>query len=213
MKLLNRIFILFCLSFQLFAQNKDLDLKYEKAINLTNADEALKLYEEIINTNNDSDYVWLSKLKKAEIFYAKGSYIASSDIFKDFNLNAPLHLQNQSSKDLLFKSLNAAGDTDSLKVYQELLSAKKTKAKKNNASLNQNRVWFIQFGAFSSIENAQVLKDSLNEEKINNIRIDQVFKNGKMIYYVRSEHYNSYDKALGESKKLENRTKFTISGF
>tara|TARA_X000000950_G_scaffold6056_1_gene6500 strand:- start:1543 stop:2184 length:642 start_codon:yes stop_codon:yes gene_type:complete len=213
MKLLNRIFILFCLSFQLFAQNKDLDLKYEKAINLTNADEALKLYEEIINTNNDSDYVWLSKLKKAEIFYAKGSYIASSDIFKDFNLNAPIHLQNQSSKDLLFKSLNAAGDTDSLKVYQELLSAKKTKAKKNNASLNQNRVWFIQFGAFSSIENAQVLKDSLNEEKINNIRIDQVFKNGKMIYYVRSEHYNSYDKALGQSKKLENRTKFTISGF
>ena len=213
MKLLNRIFILFCLSFQLFAQNKDLDLKYEKAINLTNADEALKLYEEIINTNNDSDYVWLSKLKKAEIFYAKGSYIASSDIFKDFNLNAPLPLQNQSSKDLLFKSLNAAGDTDSLKVYQELLSAKKTKAKKNNASLNQNRVWFIQFGAFSSIENAQVLKDSLNEEKINNIRIDQVFKNGKMIYYVRSEHYNSYDKALGQSKKLENRTKFTISGF
>ena len=213
MKLLNRIFILFCLSFQLFAQNKDLDLKYEKAINLTNADEALKLYEEIINTNNDSDYVWLSKLKKAEIFYAKGSYIASSDIFKDFNLNAPLHLQNQSSKDLLFKSLNAAGDTDSLKVYQKLLSAKKTKAKKNNASLNQNRVWFIQFGAFSSIENAQVLKDSLNEEKINNIRIDQVFKNGKMIYYVRSEHYNSYDKALGQSKKLENRTKFTISGF
>ena len=213
MKLLNRIFILFCLSFQLFAQNKDLDLKYEKAINLTNADEALKLYEEIINTNNDSDYVWLSKLKKAEIFYAKGSYIASSDIFKDFNLNAPLHLQNQSSKDLLFKSLDAAGDTDSLKVYQELLSAKKTKAKKNNASLNQNRVWFIQFGAFSSIENAQVLKDSLNEEKINNIRIDQVFKNGKMIYYVRSEHYNSYDKALGQSKKLENRTKFTISGF
>ena len=213
MKLLNRIFILFCLSFQLFAQNKDLDLKYEKAINLTNADEALKLYEEIINSNNDSDYVWLSKLKKAEIFYAKGSYIASSDIFKDFNLNAPLHLQNQSSKDLLFKSLNAAGDTDSLKVYQELLSAKKTKPKKNNASLKQNRVWFIQFGAFSSIENAQVLKDSLNEEKINNIRIDQVFKNGKMIYHVRSEHYNSYDKALGQSKKLENSTKFTISGF
>ena len=197
----------------MFAQNKDLDLKYEKAINLTNADEALKLYEEIINTNNDSDYVWLSMLKKAEIFYAKGSYIASSDIFKYFNLNAPLHLQNQSSKDLLFKSLNAAGDTDSLKVYQELLSAKKTKPKKNNASLKQNRVWFIQFGAFSSIENAQVLKDSLNEEKINNIRIDQVFKNGKMIYYVRSEHYNSYDKALGQSKKLENRTKFTISGF
>ena len=213
MKLLNRIFILFCLSFQLFAQNKDLDLKYEKAINQTNADEALKLYEEIINTNNDSDYVWLSKLKKAEIFYAKGSYIASSDIFKDFNLNAPLHLQNQSSKDLLFKSLNAAGDTDSLKVYQELLSAKKTKTKKNNVSLNQKRVWFIQFGAFSSMENAQVLKDSLNEEKIKNIRVDQVFKNGKMIYYVRSEHYNSYDKALGQSKKLENRTKFTISGF
>ena len=123
MKLLNRIFILFCLSFQLFAQSKDLDLKYEKAINLTNADEALKLYEEIINSNNDSDYVWFSKLKKAEIYNPKASYIASSDIFKDFNLKAPLHLQKHSSKDLLFKSINAAGHTDSLKVYQELLSA------------------------------------------------------------------------------------------
>ena len=74
-------------------------------------------------------------------------------------------------------------------------------------------MWFIQFGAFYSIENATILKDSLTEEKINNIRIDQVFKNGKMVYYVRSNHYNSYDKALSQSKKLKNKTKFTISGF
>ena len=213
MKLSNSIFTLILLSFQLFAQNKDLDLLYERAIKLTNADQALKIYQEIINTNENSDFVWLSKLKKAEIFYAKGSYIASSNIFKDFNLNAPFHLKSQSSKDLLFKSLNAAGETDSLKVYQKLLSAKKTTTIRNNVTPNQKRIWFIQFGAFSSIENAKVLKDSLNEEKIKNIQIDQVFKNGKMIYYVRSEHFNSYDKALSQSKKLENKTKFTISGF
>jgi len=213
MKLLNSIFIFILLSFQLFAQNKDLDLLYERAIKLTNADEALKIYQEIINTNENSDFAWLSKLKKAEIFYAKGSYIASSNIFKDFNLNAPFHLKSQSSKDLLFKSLNAAGETDSLKVYQKLLSAKQITTTRNNLTPNQKRIWFIQFGAFSSIENAKVLKDSLNEEKIKNIQIDQVFKNGKMIYYVRSEHFNSYDKALSQSKKLENKTKFTISGF
>ena len=74
-------------------------------------------------------------------------------------------------------------------------------------------MWFIQFGAFSSLENATILKDALSEEKINNIQIDQVFKNGKMIYYVRSKHFNSYDKALNQSKKLKNKTKFTISGF
>ena len=213
MKLLNSIFIFILLSFQLFAQNKDLDLLYERAIKLTNADEALKIYQEIINTNENSDFAWLSKLKKAEIFYAKGSYIASSNIFKDFNLNAPFHLKSQSSKDLLFKSLNAAGETDSLKVYQKLLSAKQITTTRNNVTPNQKRIWFIQFGAFSSIENAKVLKDSLNEEKIKNIQIDQVFKNSKMIYYVRSEHFNSYDKALSQSKKLENKTKFTISGF
>ena len=43
--------------------------------------------------------------------------------------------------------------------------------------------------------------------------VDQVFKNGKMIYYVRSNHYDSYDKAISQSKKLKNKTKFTISGF
>ena len=77
----------------------------------------------------------------------------------------------------------------------------------------RQKVWFIQFGAFSTIENAKILKDSLNEEKINNIQIDQVFKNGAMIYYVRSSHFNSYEKALNQSKKLKNKTKFTISGF
>jgi cell division protein FtsN len=107
--------------------------------------------------------------------------------------------------------LDAAGESDSLKVYQKLLST--NKVKKNTSKKSTNRVWFIQFGAFSSIENATILKDALSEEKINNIQIDQVFKNGKMIYYVRSNHFNSYDKALNQSKKLKNKTKFTISGF
>ena len=211
MKLLNSFFLFIALSSCIFAQSKDLSLEYERATKLTNANEALEIYQSIINTNEDSDYVWLSKLKKAEMFYAKGSYITSSNILKEYNLNAPTHLQNQSIKDLLYKSLDAAGESDSLKVYQKLLST--NKIKKNTSKKSTNRVWFIQFGAFYSIENATILKDSLTEEKINNIRIDQVFKNGKMIYYVRSNHYNSYDKALNQSKKLKNKTKFTISGF
>ena len=157
-----------------FSQSKDLALEYERATKLTNANEALEIYQGIINTNEDSDYVWLSKLKKAEMFYAKGSYITSSNILKEYNLNAPTHLQNQSIKDLLYKSLDAAGESDSLKVYKKLLSS--NKIKKNSSKKSTNRVWFIQFGAFYSIENATKLKDSLTEEKINNIRIDQVFK-------------------------------------
>ena len=210
MKLLNSLFLLISISSYIFAQSKDLALDYERATKLTNANEALEIYQGIINTNEDSDYVWLSKLKKAEMFYAKGSYITSSNLLKDYNLNAPVHLQNQSSKDLLYRSLDAAGESDSLKVYQKLLST--NKIKKNKSNISKNRVWFIQFGAFSSIENAKILKDSLTEEKINNIQIDQVFKNGKMIYYVRSNHYNSYNEALNQSKKLKNKTKFTISG-
>ena len=211
MKLLNSFFSLIAISSCLFAQSKDLALDFERATKLTNAEEALEIYQNIIKTNEDSDYVWLSKLKKAEMFYAKGSYITSSNLLKEYNLNAPAHLQNQSSKDLLYKSLDAAGESDSLKVYQKLLAT--NKIKKNKSKKSTNKVWFIQFGAFSSIENAKILKDSLKEERISNIRIDQVFKNGNMIYYVRSNHYSSYDKALNQSKKLKNKTKFTISGF
>ena len=199
------------ISSSVFAQSKDLALEYERATKLANANEALQIYQRIINSNEDSDYVWLSKLKKAEMFYATGSYITSSNLLKEFNLNAPTHLQSESSKNLLYRSLDAAGESDSLKVYQKLLST--NKIKKNTSKISNKRVWFIQFGAFSSLENATILKDSLNEEKINNIQIDQVFKNGKMIYYVRSNHFNSYDKALNQSKKLKNKTKFTISGF
>jgi|TARA_B100001540_G_scaffold286385_1_gene280109 hypothetical protein len=212
MKLLSNSIIFFCTLASLLAQNVNLDLKYEQAIKLTNADDALKIYDEIINSNQESDYVWLSKLKKAEMYYARGSYITSSSILKEFNLKAPIHLQSQSAKNLLYKSLNAAGESDSLKVYQKLLSSKKTKKNPAQTSKN-NKIWFIQFGAFSSFDNAKVLKESLKEEKISDTRIDQVFKNGKMIYYVRSSHYESYDKVLNRSKKLKGKTKFTISGF
>ena len=212
MKLLSKTIIFCCTIVTLIAQNVNLDLRYEQAIKLTNADDALKIYEEIISSNLESDYVWLSKLKKAEMYYARGSYITSSNILKEFNLKAPIHLQSQSAKNLLYKSLNAAGESDTLKVYQKLLSSKKTK--KNSAkTLNNNKVWFIQFGAFSSLDNAKVLKESLVEEKISDTRIDQVFKNGRMIYYVRSSHFDSYDKVLSKSKKLKGKTKFTISGF
>ncbi len=212
MKLLSKTIIFCCTIVTLIAQNVNLDLRYEQAIKLTNADDALKIYEEIISSNLESDYVWLSKLKKAEMYYARGSYITSSNILKEFNLKAPTHLQSKSTKNLLYKSLNAAGESDTLKVYQKLLSSKKTK--KNSAkTLKNNKVWFIQFGAFSSLDNAKVLKESLVEEKISDTRIDQVFKNGRMIYYVRSSHFDSYDKVLSKSKKLKGKTKFTISGF
>ena len=80
MKLLSKT-IIFCSTIvTLIAQNVNLDLRYEQAIKLTNADDALKIYEEIISSNLESDYVWLSKLKKAEMYYARGSYITSSNI-------------------------------------------------------------------------------------------------------------------------------------
>ena len=92
MKLLNNLFLFIAILSTVFAQSKDLALEYERATKLTNANEALQIYQRIINTNEDSDYVWLSKLKKAEMFYATGSYITSSNILKEFNLNAPTHL-------------------------------------------------------------------------------------------------------------------------
>ena len=168
MKLLNSLILFIVLFSSVFAQTKDLALEYERATKLTNANEALEIYQGIINTNEDSDYVWLSKLKKAEMLYAKGSYITSSNLLKEYNLNAPTHLQNQFIKDLLYKSLDAAGESDSLKVYQQIFST--NKIKKNKSKKSTNKVWFIQFGAFSSIENAKILKDSLKEERINNIR-------------------------------------------
>jgi cell division protein FtsN len=155
----------------------------------------------------------LSKLKKAEMLYAQGAYITSSKILKEFNLFGPAHLQTASAKNLFLRSLNAAGQNDSLKVYQDILASKKSSTKKRKSFQKNNSVWFIQFGAFSSKENAQILKDSLIENRIKNIQIDQVFNSGSMIYYVRSSHFKTYDMALKASKKLKGKIQFTISGF
>ena len=212
MKILIRsIAILVCAISILFSQNKDSAILYQEAINTIDADKAMKIYDEIIKSNNKSDYYWLSILKKAEINYAIGSYISASNLFKEFNVEAPKHLVSDISKDLLFKSLNAAGELDSLKVYQKKLSSPSLLPKK---VAKKNKVWFLQFGAYSKKDSANILKETLAEDGVLDIQVSQVMNRGKMIYYVRSSNLKSYAIAEKQGKKLKKKDiEFIISGY
>jgi len=212
MKILIRsIAILVCAINILFSQTKDSAILYQEAINTIDADKAMKIYDEIIKSNNKSDYYWLSILKKAEINYAIGSYISASNLFKEFNVEAPKHLVSDISKDLLFKSLNAAGELDSLKVYQKKLSSPSLLPKK---VAKKNKVWFLQFGAYSKKDSANILKETLVEDGVLDIQVSQVMNRGKMIYYVRSSNLKSYAIAEKQGKKLKKKDiEFIISGY
>jgi hypothetical protein len=203
--------ILVCAINILFSQTKDSAILYQEAINTIDADKAMKIYDEIIKSNNKSDYYWLSILKKAEINYAIGSYISASNLFKEFNVKAPKHLVSDISKDLLFKSLNAAGELDSLKVYQKKLSSPSLLPKK---VAKKNKVWFLQFGAYSKKDSANILKETLVEDGVLDIQVSQVMNRGKMIYYVRSSNFKSYAIAEKQGKKLKKKDiEFIISGY
>jgi hypothetical protein len=203
--------ILVCAINILFSQTKDSAILYQEAINTIDADKAMKIYDEIIKSNNKSDYYWLSILKKAEINYAIGSYISASNLFKEFNVEAPKHLVSDISKDLLFKSLNAAGELDSLKVYQKKLSSPSLLPKKVT---KKNKVWFLQFGAYSKKDSANILKETLVEDGVLDIQVSQVMNRGKMIYYVRSSNFKSYAIAEKQGKKLKKKDiEFIISGY
>ena len=212
MKILIRsIAILVCAINILFSQNRDSAILYQEAINTIDADKAMKIYDEIIKSNNKSDYYWLSILKKAEINYAIGSYISASNLFKEFNVEAPKHLVTDISKDLLFRSLNAAGELDSLKVYQKKLSSPSLLPKK---VAKKNKVWFLQFGAYSKKDSANILKETLVEDGVLDIQVSQVMNRGKMIYYVRSSNFKSYAIAEKQGKKLKKKDiEFIISGY
>ena len=195
----------------LFSQTKDSAILYQEAINAIDADKAMKIYNEIIKSNNKSDYYWLSILKKAEINYAIGSYISASNLFKEFNMEAPKHLVSDISKDLLFRSLNASGELDSLKVYRKKLSGPSLFPKKVT---KKNKIWFLQFGAYSKKDSANILKETLAEDGVLDIQVSQVMNRGKMIYYVRSSNFKSYAIAEKQGKKLKKKDiEFIISGY
>ena len=52
-----------------YGQDTDSSVLYQKAINTIDGDKALEMYEQIIQLNDNSDYYWLSILKKAELSY------------------------------------------------------------------------------------------------------------------------------------------------
>ena len=94
------------------------------------------------------------------------------------------------SKQVFFIKNSSKFSKDFELHLSKLLST--NKVKKNAFKKSANRVWFIQFGAFSSIENATILKDALSEEKINNIQIDQVFKNKNFHIWMDDFDHNDF---------------------
>ena len=202
--LIKKTAILICAINILFSQTTDSAVLYQEALNTIDADKASKIYDKIIQSNNKSDYYWLSILKKAEINYAIGSYIFASSLFKEFNMEAPKHLISDDSKDLFFKSLTAAGQMDSLKVYQKKLNSSAF-SKKTKTIAKKNKVWFLQFGAYSKKESADILKQSLIEDGLADIQVSQVMNRGKMIYYVRSNNFKSYTLVEKQANKLKKK--------
>ena len=211
--LIRTIAILVCAVNMLFSQTTDSAILYQEALSAIDADKASKIYDKIIKSNDKSDYYWLSVLKKAEINYAIGSYISASSLFKEFNIEAPTHLITDDSKDLFFKSLTAAGQMDSLKVYQKKLNSSGS-SKKSKTIAKKNNVWFVQFGAYSKKESANILKESLIEDGLSGIQISQVMKRGTMIYYVRGGNVKSYALVQKQANKLKKKDiDFIISGY
>ena len=149
-------------------------------------------------------------MKKAELSYAIGSYIQSSKLLKQFNVNAPSHLVTNISKGLLYKALTAAGEIKTAKEYQKKLN----KPIINQKKVQSNKTWFIQFGAFENKENAITLKNALNETGILDIAVTQAFNRGKMTYYVRSKGFKSYASASKKAAQLKRYdSTFAIVGY
>ena len=121
MKIIKKIFFVFLFIHLCFGQNLDSSVLYQRAINTVDGDAALEIYNQIIQMNDKSDYYWLSVLKKAELNYAIGSYIKSSNLLKEFNLNAPRHLVTDVSKSLLYQALVASGGSKAAKEYERKL--------------------------------------------------------------------------------------------
>ncbi|MDG1089451.1 MAG: SPOR domain-containing protein [Candidatus Marinimicrobia bacterium] len=211
--LIKTIFILVCSVNILFSQTTDSAVLYQEAINTVDGDKASKIYDKIIQSNSKSDYYWLSVLKKAELNYAIGSYITASVLFREFNVDAPGYLVTEDTKDLFFKSLAAAGQTDSLRIYQKKLN-RSVSSKQSKNIINKNKVWFIQFGAYSKKDSAEILKESLMEDGLRDIQVSQVMNRGKMIYYVRSSNVKSYSSIKKQADKLKKKDiDFIISGY
>ena len=211
--LIKTIFILVCSVNILFSQTTDSAVLYQEAINTVDGDKASKIYDKIIQSNSKSYYYWLSVLKKAELNYAIGSYITASALFREFNVDAPGYLVTEDTKDLFFKSLAAAGQTDSLRIYQKKLN-RSVPSKQSKNITNKNKVWFIQFGAYSKKDSAEILKESLMEDGLRDIQVSQVMNRGKMIYYVRSSNVKSYSSIKKQADKLKKKDiDFIISGY
>jgi hypothetical protein len=211
--LIKTIFILVCSVNILFSQTTDSAVLYQEAINTVDGDKASKIYDKIIQSKSKSDYYWLSVLKKAELNYAIGSYITASALFREFNVDAPGYLVTEDTKDLFFKSLAAAGQIDSLRIYQKKLN-RSVSSKKSKTITNKYIVWFIQFGAYSKKDSAEILKESLMEDGLRDIQVSQVMNRGKMIYYVRSSNVKSYSSIKKQADKLKKKDiDFIISGY
>jgi len=191
---------------------------YLNALFNKDGDSSLEQYKNIIKNYPESKYAPKSAMKVGEYFYARGLYTQSANLLKNIPVKYPRFIEIQRLTDLMINSFNAIGEADSAKHYgliiKSMFPAIDANIKEDNIKLSQvfdfkkktsNRgPYVVQIGAFSSKENAKRLKLQVSQLG-HDVSINKVDSNGKILFAVRVNSFNSKRKAEQIGKDIKSK--------
>ena len=185
-----------------------------------NGEEALALYNAIIEKYPNTDAAELSTIKIGEYLYSIGLYTQAGEQLKMIPLNYPNSKYIENSVSLMKKSLSAIGDTDSLNIYLKrfmdmypslnfenydyyasIVDHEKNEPIVSNR-LNHNP-WVVQVGAFGEKKNAKVLANRIISPGYEVEIIEKSY--GISLYLVQIINYSTSDEARLVGNEVRNK--------
>ncbi len=179
-----------------------INLKYLKALLTKDADEAAKLYRDVIHSSVESEWKDDAVYRMYLFHYARGEFNESDKyariLFESFPESEYLSYIKRITKDLSIKSNVKNPDTTLTENKQRYLTTI------DQTEVNSIDRFSIQVGAFSSMESA---KNFANQFFGYSTRIIQKNVGGKILFAVLVGNFNSKEAASVEQIKIRDRFK------
>lgn len=203
---------------------------YIKAAVESDGDIALEKFQEIVDNYTNTFAGELSSLKIAEYLYSKGLYTQTSEFLKVFPQQYPESEHIEMVFHLLKKSLNAIGENDSISFYQEKFSEQfpnsdfseydyyeiltqeqemplveegVTQKAVDQVTVFGQKPWVIQVGAFSKLENADIVANRLKSAGYDVEIVEKIDRVN--LYLVQVVRYESIESAINIGERLQDQ--------
>jgi len=179
---------------------------YLQAVLTTDGSEAAKMYQNIVDNFPRSEWADDALFKLYQYYYSIGLYKTADQKYQQLKQDYPFSAYAMEQTPLAEETPKPQKEQKEVKQQKEIVEPRENVPSSTPSQQPQkyNAGFTVQVGAFSTLNNAEILKSKFEQEGYT-CNIFTIMSNGKKLHKVWVGEYRTYDEAKAVSSELKEK--------